>query len=150
MATAGYPFHINIKSTRVVMQPRTGTPHLRDDLHQCRCGEQPIVDHRNRDARTDIRRGNPGEVVLVERSPVTAMQEYQQRIRSPRRREEIQPLGRRRAIGQIEASPHSCAHLPRVPLPAREEVREFRHLGPGIVLSIQKPVFSCPDLHDPR
>jgi hypothetical protein len=32
----GYPWHINIKSTRVVMQPRTGTPHLQEYQHRIR------------------------------------------------------------------------------------------------------------------
>jgi hypothetical protein len=150
MSTADYSSRINIERTRIVMQPGTGTPHLRDDLHHRGGGGQPVVDHRNRNARSNILGCNPGEVILVERPPVAAVHEYQQRIRSPPRREQIQPLGGCRAVSQVQASPHVCAHLLRVLLPSREEAGELRHLGPGVVFPIQKLSFRCPGLHDPR
>src|SRR4051812_43497567 len=104
-------------------EPAARAQHLLHDLFHRHLGTEVVVDHRQRDAGVDPGGREEGEVLLVERAPVAAMDEHHAAAVALARGEEVDRLPRLIAVAQVEMARHGAARALRGLAPASEVLR---------------------------
>ncbi len=133
------------KPVRLAVQPRHAAHRLQQDGFHAHRRAQGVIGHRHRDAAVGQRVGHQAVVALVQRAPVAAVQEHQQRRRLAGNGarfggEVIEPLvrvvraGLGAGIAQVLQPAGALAHLPGHLRPARHVDDVVRHLGAVVVL----------------
>src|SRR2546423_13141594 len=139
-------------------EPATRAQHLLHDVVHRNLRTEVVIDHGQRYAAVDQGRRKEGEITLVERAPVAAVDEHEAAAVAFARREEVHRLARHVAVAQIQVAGHRAARTRRGFLPTREVLSVVRNQLAVVVFLVQEklarrvhprfslhsPIASCP------
>jgi len=137
MAAADDAAAVEVIARRMAVQPCMRPQHLPDQRFHRHRGDERIVGDRHADAGFDQWRSQPREVRLVERAPIAAVQEHEERRSRRGRRKEVELLGRRVAVGDVAEHRGAAAHRGRLVGPAREDAGGVGDRRAGVVFAIE-------------
>ncbi len=140
-------------------EPAARAQYLPNDLLHADLRAQVVVDDGERDAAVDQGRGEIGEIALVERTPVAAMDEHEAATVAFASREQVHRFSQHVAVAQVQVRSHPVTRQLRFLGPAREVLPMIGNELPVVVQarklgrvdgshpprrSRQSPIASCP------